>query len=76
MNFHIFQYIRSTVSIFRVQKAIFANLQMKDKNELQEKKENRIANLTLIFTSFLADPLEALSNSKLVVKVLSADEDA
>ena len=49
---------------------------MKDWNELQEKKENRIANLTLIITSFLADPLEALSNSKLVVKVLSADEDA
>ena len=76
MDFDILQNIRSTVSIFRVQKSIFANLQMKDKNELQEKKENRIANLTLIFTSFLADPLEALSNSKLVVKVLSADEDA
>ena len=76
MDFDILQNIRSTVSIFRVQKSIFANLQMKDWNELQEKKENRIANLTLILTSFLADPLEALSNSKLVVKVLSADEDA
>ena len=76
MDFDILQNIRSTVSIFRVQKSIFTNLQMKDWNELQEKKENRIANLTLIITSFLADPLEALSNSKLVVKVLSADEDA